>query len=219
MPDKLPPKHARSVLIPCSECGALSTFRTATQYYTWKNKGRAHCSPACRDAFVRRNSSEIMARTNRQYASARMKERNPMRDASTRQKVSETLRAMKHAPSVRGGNGHQMPVAQALLLSALGPGWVGEMVVRTGAKKGSGVPCHYKVDIGNAALKMCVEVDGGSHAALSRREQDNRKDSVLRSLGYEVLRFTNQQVAADMSACIRSIISKLRARTPILRTV
>ena len=66
-------------------------------------------------------------------------------------------------------------------------------------------------------VKVAVEVDGGSHCSLERKDQDRRKGEWLTGEGWTVLRFSNQEVMAGTAACARTVMSttsKLRARTP-----
>lgn len=100
---------------------------------------------------------------------------------------------------MRGGNGTGPTEPQRRLAEALG--WPTEVVIPTGQRRKGGLPSHYKVDVGNRDLKVAVEVDGGSHASLARREQDRRKTEWLTEQGWTVLRFTNREVLADVEAC------------------
>jgi hypothetical protein len=139
---------------------------------------------------------------------------NPMHNPATRAKVSATLREMGHKPPVRGGNGTGPTEPQRLLAEALG--WEMEVVVRPGqGRVRGGLPTHYKLDIAHPTLKIAVEIDGGSHGTLERREQDRRKEAWLRGEGWTVLRFSNQEVMADLEACARTVTSTtLRLRIP-----
>jgi len=137
--------------------------------------------------------------------------------------MKETLLAMGHKPIIRGGNGTGLTRSQSLLLSSLGTDWTPELVVKTGHWRGneSGYPPAYKLDIGNEALKIGVEVDGTSHGMLSRQLQDRKKDQFLRGLGWTVLRFKNAEVLGNLAGCVQmvmSIISKLKEPTPTLPT-
>jgi hypothetical protein len=159
-----------------------------------------------------------MAQTNRTFASKRMTERNPMRKESVREKVSSTLREMGWKPTVRCGNG-TITEPQLLLASALG--WEMEVPVRTGMGRSSGYPSCYKVDIGNTELKIAVEVDGNSHHVISRRQEDAKKDALLASLGWSVLRFWNAEVMEELEKCVRTVMSttlKLKNITTTLPT-
>ena len=65
------------------------------------------------------------------------------------------------------------------------------MAISLGRKQ-QGYPTCYKVDCGNRRLRIAIEADGLSHNY--RRELDAKKDAKLASLGWTVLRFSNQQI-------------------------
>lgn len=160
----------------------------------------------CKTEVIRKLNSETMARTNRKYASERMRLRNPMAKEEHRKTMSATLRAMAWKPKVRGGNGRTTK-PQELLAAALG--WPMEVVVTTGARAlgRSDIPNCYKLDVAHEGLKIAVEVDGFSHATPTGRDQDARKTAFLQGLGWTVLRFWNSEVLKDLSACVRAVLS------------
>jgi len=124
---------------------------------------------------------------------ARIAGLNPMANPEIREKVSHILKRMKHKPSVRGGNGAGMTVPQTILLDVLGSGWVPEYALPLGTRK-AGYPTHYKIDLANVAKKIAIEVDGNSHRASVRKARDVKKDAMLASLGWTVLRFWNEDI-------------------------
>jgi endogenous inhibitor of DNA gyrase (YacG/DUF329 family) len=209
-------ERRKKIELPCAECGKTAVC-VGRKGLTQARTGRAYCSEECKRVYTARISSERMARTNREYASERMKQKNPMRDPAAKARMKTTLRAMGWKPPKRGGNG-QLTVPQLLLSVALG--WETEVPVRTEKPKGSGYPGAYKVDIGNALLKVAIEVDGGSHSSLARRAEDQKRDALLVSLGWTVLRFSNQEVLTDLDGCVQrvlSTISKSKGTTTISR--
>ena len=143
-----------------------------------------------------------MAETNRKHASERMRRNNPMRNEESRRKMSNTLKAIGHKPNQRGGNGNPPTTPQALLASILQ--WPTEVVITPSDGKR---PYHYRVDIGNTALMIAVEVDGASHSSQVRQESDRRKDSRLRSLGWKVFRFSNLEVMEHSADCAQRVLS------------
>ena len=149
-----------------------------------------------------------MSKTNKKYASERMKTNNPMKRAEVREKVSTTLRIMNWKPKVRGGNGKGPTPAQLLLASSLG--WDMEYVVCTGHyRDGSGYPTNYKIDIANPTLKIAIEVDGFSHGTIKRKMQDMKKEEFLTGLGWKVLRFKNKEILENLSDCLEKIQSMI----------
>jgi hypothetical protein len=146
-----------------------------------------------------------------------MIERNPMKRADVRAKVSTTLRTMQWCPTVRLGNGHGPTEPQAILAAALG--WEMEVAVPTHMRQAGEYPTCYKIDIANEHLKVGIEVDGNSHLAIDRKDQDEKKDNLLSGLGWTVLRFKNKQVMDDLAGCVKTVlstISRLSNTTPTL---
>jgi very-short-patch-repair endonuclease len=54
----------------------------------------------------------------------------------------------------------------------------------------------YKVDVGNPKYRAAVEIDGPSRFS-------RKKDTVLRLLGWSVLRFRNEEVLENLPECVR----------------
>ena len=53
--------------------------------------------------------------------------------------------------------------------------------------------------------KLVVEVDGEVHAEPHQKAHDENRDFFLRSLGYKVLRFSNQQVLESVDSVLQDI--------------
>ena len=62
----------------------------------------------------------------------------------------------------------------------------------------------YIVDFLCVERKLVIELDGGQHQ--ERTEYDGRRTRWLRSQGYSVLRFWNDEVLEDMDAVFESIL-------------
>jgi len=116
---------------------------------------------------------------------------NPTARPEVREKISRRLKAMRHAPSVRGGNGTGLTVPQEFMLGVLGGDWIAEYPLSLGPLT-PGYPTHYKLDLALPERRIAVEVDGTSHHG--RRDKDAKKDERLASLGWTVLRFWNQDI-------------------------
>lgn len=137
-------------------------------------------------------------------SSHRMKEHNPMRDPVIRAKARQTLLEMGHKPPIQGGNGRGMTEPERLVSSRTGllPLTVtipSELRVRYNT------PNHYKIDLGDQNLKLAVEIDGESHNLAVRKEQDQRKTTVLSALGWIVLRFTNKKIRSNLDDVVVQI--------------
>jgi hypothetical protein len=139
--------------------------------------------------------------------------RNPMSSHQVRQAVSFRLKQIRHKPIKRGGNGQLLPLAQLALLHALGDGWEAELTVRTGMDKmTSGYPTCYKIDLANQSRMIGIELDGGSHMLISRREQDAKKMAFLASCGWSVYRITNAR-ALELYSTFTSVDTLLTLLT------
>lgn len=144
----------------------------------------------------------------------RIRALNPMSNPEHRETCSRRLRAMNHQPSVRGGNGRGLTRPQQILLDALGESWVAEFALSL-VRKTPGYPTHYKLDLALPERRVAIEVDGNSHH--SRKHLDVKKDEKLRSLGWLVLRFWNQEILDwnDTGRTMESSISTILAQHDI----
>lgn len=111
----------------------------------------------------------------------------------SREKLSDTLKAIGHKPRIRGGNGRGLTRPQQLLLTVLDNNWKPEYCISLG-KKQPGFPTNYKVDIGDPARRIAIEVDGNTHNGPGQRQKDRKKDDKLRNLGWYVIRIRNATV-------------------------
>lgn len=133
-----------------------------------------------------------------------------VRTPEIRAKLSQALRTIGHRPRERGGNGTTAP-CEALVASAM-PEWTPQHVVPLGRRQ-PGYPTHYKLDFAVIDKMLDIELDGPSHAAVSRQESDRRRDSRLAALGWRVLRIKNTEILS------RSSTSQLRVYlTSLLQT-
>ena len=64
---------------------------------------------------------------------------------------------------------------------------------------------NYIVDFVCKELKIVIELDGISHLFEDIQEKDRKKEDFLNSLGYTVLRFSDEEVLKDMRNVIRVI--------------
>ena len=200
----------------CAHCGTGTTWssRRAADY---RQRGYGYCSRVCSDAARAIKigaSSAISTKRNAAYYSKRMRENNPMRDPAV---VAKMVAKKKGCTFLgRGGNGKptvpQLRLSEALSLPI-------EVVVLTASVAGqfASLPHHYKVDIGDEALRLAIEVDGESHKLRKWKFLDRRKESVLYALGWTVLRFWNQDVMENLEECGQTVLSttwRLKGRTP-----
>jgi very-short-patch-repair endonuclease len=67
---------------------------------------------------------------------------------------------------------------------------------------------RYYPDIKLSQRPIIIEVDGWGHYMLKNAEIDAHRDAELREAGYEVVRFTNEQVEADADECVRGLVAR-----------
>lgn len=206
-------RDARRIVIE-SSCVICHAHVTLMGKKLWQAKtGKVYCSLDCSNRAKALVAGPLLAEYNRTHAAARMRANNPMHRVEIRAKMRQTLTEMHHGPSVRGGNGREPPLAQSLLwkaLNTLHPGWTLEFIQKTGSlKKQFRLPNHLKIDIANASLRIAIEIDGPSHCALTRKDQDARKEEFLKSIGWRVLRFSNEVVTASLEDCVQMVTSTI----------
>ena len=66
----------------------------------------------------------------------------------------------------------------------------------------------YVLDFYCAALKLVIEIDGESHK--EQKDRDELRDEILKSSGYTVVRFTND----DVNDRIELIVEEIKKLTP-----
>jgi hypothetical protein len=165
----------------------------------------------------RAKASKTMKDTNNRYHeqfAERMKTDNPMKREEIRKAVSDKLKEINHKPLLRGGNGTGMTTPQRMLVDELLKKLIDltvcvEYPIPTKAERSSGYPTCYKVDIALIEPMIAIEVDGNSHCAIVRQEQDKKKDAFLSGLGWTVLRFKNKQVTEHLADCVQMVMSTI----------
>jgi len=65
----------------------------------------------------------------------------------------------------------------------------------------------YIVDFVCLELKLVIEIDGETHA--TRRKQDKKREDYLRGLGYEVMRFTNEEVMHNRGGVLLTVVRRI----------
>ena len=130
---------------------------------------------------------------------------NPFRNPIVQAKAKMAL-AAKGFAHLNGGNGCPLPLPQQILTAATG--WTPELVIVTHIPKGHSLypPC-YKVDLGNAPLKIGIEVDGDGHNSPKARLRDAKKQTFLESLGWLILRYKNKEVLEELPRVLAEIAS------------
>ena len=63
----------------------------------------------------------------------------------------------------------------------------------------------YSIDFYCPKLKLAVELDGESHLSGQAEEEDSRRQAIVEQFGIRVLRFTNDQVRANLDGVLLRI--------------
>jgi very-short-patch-repair endonuclease len=73
----------------------------------------------------------------------------------------------------------------------------------------------YIADFVCLPLKLVIEVDGFSHQLEDIMQKDKQKENDLRALGYEIIRFSDDEVLKDINNVIRVIEYKIEEQKRI----
>ena len=71
---------------------------------------------------------------------------------------------------------------------------------------------RFIVDFYCAEAKLCIEIDGGSHFEKEQEEYDKARTEFLEALGYQVVRYTNNDVRYNIHAVVDEIIRTAEKR-------
>ena len=63
------------------------------------------------------------------------------------------------------------------------------------------------IDFYCAEVKLCIEIDGASHLEKEQQEYDAARTEYLESLGFKLIRFTNDDVRFNIHAVAQTIIN------------
>lgn len=72
---------------------------------------------------------------------------------------------------------------------------------------------EYIVDFVCFGIKLVIELDGGQHANLTI-EEDKERDEWLRSQGFTVLRFWNNDVLENRDGVLEEILKNIKTPSP-----
>jgi very-short-patch-repair endonuclease len=68
------------------------------------------------------------------------------------------------------------------------------------------------IDFYCAEAKLLIEIDGPSHLEKEQEEYDKARSEYLETLGYKVIRFTNNDVRYNINAVITAILEEVEKR-------
>ncbi len=68
---------------------------------------------------------------------------------------------------------------------------------------------QYIADFVCLPARLVIEVDGGYHQSLEQQEMDNIRTNYLKEKGFHVVRFSNEEVSANIKGVIQIIKDEL----------
>ena len=69
----------------------------------------------------------------------------------------------------------------------------------------------YIADFVSLEKSLVIEVDGAYHEERGQMEDDEQRTKVLQQMGFEVIRFTNEEIITSIEAAMEAIIDKLES--------
>jgi len=69
---------------------------------------------------------------------------------------------------------------------------------------------HYIVDFYCASSKLIIELDGSQHCEQDAKNSDAARDMYMNSLGFRVLRYSNQEVNQNFNGVCEDILRHLK---------
>lgn len=74
---------------------------------------------------------------------------------------------------------------------------------------------QYIVDFVCLDKHVSIEVDGGYHSTAEQKQYDEQRTAFLKELGFEELRFTNEEIRHNIDAVVDTIIQKLNSKPSV----
>jgi very-short-patch-repair endonuclease len=68
------------------------------------------------------------------------------------------------------------------------------------------------IDFYCADAKLLIEIDGDSHSTKEQQEYDTARTEHLETLGYKVIRFTNNDARYNINAVVSAILEEVERR-------
>jgi very-short-patch-repair endonuclease len=76
----------------------------------------------------------------------------------------------------------------------------------------TGRETYFVADFCCPALRLVVEIDGGIHDA--QEEEDLHREEIIRNSGYQVMRFTNDEIENNLSFVLQRVADAIRSLKP-----
>lgn len=77
---------------------------------------------------------------------------------------------------------------------------------------------YWSIDIAEPLSRTAIEIDGSSHRLVRQQQIDRAKEQALRSLGWTVLRFWNQEIDDSLSDVVAAILSSTTWKSTVATT-
>jgi very-short-patch-repair endonuclease len=76
---------------------------------------------------------------------------------------------------------------------------------------------RFIIDFYCAEAKLCIEIDGSSHLEAEQEAYDKKRTEILEELGYQVIRFTNNDVRYNIHVVVDEIVRAVEKRIKELK--
>ena len=76
---------------------------------------------------------------------------------------------------------------------------------------------RFIIDFYCAEAKLCIEIDGSSHLDAEQEAYDKARTKILEELGYQVIRFTNNEVRYNIHVVVDEIVNAVENRIEELK--
>ena len=204
----------------CYECGKEFESDDKYRYRRFKKSGRSYCSKECSRALHRRLLSIRLTKEPESYVCSECGVEFKMKNKAKRYHFVKTGKvycsdgcAKKNALSALAtlgggrGKGSTLTESQRILSEMLG--WKTEYIVTTGIKMADNplrLPSSYAIDIANDKVMVAIEVDGFHHYQEKFKIRDLKKERFLRSIGWTIIRFFNNEVINNPEECFNKVM-------------
>ena len=165
----------------------------------WRNK---HYGPNLISDETKKRNAEILrnrwqTQEFRENNHKRMTENNPTFNPETVAKIKKSqLLGGNMKKNYKYGNGSMSKYESEVYNSLIAHGYYYNYAITTKLYRDAHpeikLPTNYKPDFTNLVTRICIEIDGPDH--LHTKELDMKKDKCLKYLGFEVIRFTHDQL-------------------------
>lgn len=211
----------------CNYCGT-EVIKTGDKLRAFARYGKSFCNHTC--SILAQDISRLHTKENalkvskttkgvsRPKSSYYMKLRfqngtHPMQISEIKKRIIASMQGKTFLS--RGGNGQftkqQIKLMEALRTTIHGDECIYELPILTASVRGllPSLPPFYAPDIGIKKYKIAIEVDGHSHTLKKQRFIDYRKTTILKALGWQILRFWNKEVDENLDDCVNKILESI----------